>query len=1435
MSAPEDDANDRGKNLSERVTIAIATALSKELAAVQCMLDGAVDFHAPGRGAGRAYTLGEIPAKGGGTHVVAVLMADQGNSTAAANATRVIDHFPSVEVVVMVGIAGGVPNPAKVDQHVRLGDIVASGEGGVVNYAFVKQQGEVLKPRHPPRPPDAELLEAARRLEAGALRGLRPWETHVERARELKHSARPDAAADVLFDTDDPALIVPHPVDDERIEGQPRIFLGTIASADRLLKDARTRDTLRDQHDVRAVEMESFGVAEATWKSRAGFFTVRGICDYCDGAKNDVWQAYAAIIAAAYARALLGELASVDRRLTTQKKPERFYAENAEVDPPSTGSAPANQTGLTTNVIRIEVSNAAVEAEHQAQLDRILSLIRVKGHPSLALTELDALRARIWSGASEAVRARIVALGGIAKIDLGDITIGANALIEALSHAPNDAKVRANAAYGHSLLGNSSAAIEWSRRALALDPTNTTAIQVAIQFDERAAEDVFEEYERIVGARADVAVALAHRAGLQSNHEQTVNWLERAAKLDPSSTDIGADLGRAILNRIASVPNFQGRVDAREAAELERANELLERAWASLADDEVRQAHIGWLLVQTNLHRLLRKDDASTLADEAVRLSKGSLDAVRVRVAIAAESSDYAKIVELLESLVNRPLEETGLLATAYSNLRRWDDALTLFRAMLNHRDLEVEARQQCERNLTLTLLEAGRLDEARNEVARLVGDAPNSAANVLLAIEAYEQLGDRELRDGLLDRAVTLISRGSDRHLLIRLGDALLRADRPGAAADVYGLIVDASVDGRPTRKLIEALYRAGRFDTALAACRKLTESVGLNRFCAEMASVIHEELGNLSEARQICEQYVREKGDAPGIVVRLGVILQRSGDLASLRQILGVVDIRAAAADIQLATILSYLFTEAGRSKDALDVLFEMRRQNLGKAPAHLTYLGRFPSLSRDLSKPSVVAPDVAVKLGGVGAPAWILISSASDAAIDTGEYPVSHPTSLACLNKKVGDVVTFAKTPDKRWTVDEIDTREAFAYRQSLELFPARFPEEPGLEQHAIPDNMEEFVETIRQRLLEGEPRSQAIIKAYGEGRISIGAFAKLAHRSSTEAIGVVAASEHGLIACTNRGPEKQRALEVLQGERELVADFTALSILNGLGLLESVTKARRLIVARSTVDEFRQELLSLKSLPSDSHMTLGIRDGQITRHVVDAADVERRRLSLERMIQHIDERCSVVGVAPAVAQAHAEHRQIGPMIGESFWHTLLLSASSPRVLLSDDLWLRRLASSTVKADGVCTANVLLAMVASGALDRATYSEALVKLIASGYRHIATDGHVLHAAARLEGYRPQGVFVRVADTLRDADEASAVGVGVEFMRLLWVTIVLPEQRNMLCTTILNALATGRRRSNVLTLVRAQVARAFGLLPVGDVEMRALIDAWDRSQIVR
>ncbi len=286
-------------------TIGIITALPKEYTAMKILLEDLLPYKLPGQGAGRRFCFGKIPSYDGGNHSVLLTLADVGNNNAAMHASLLIDNFPNVKSIIMVGIAGGIPNPDKPDEHVRLGDVVVSNYRGVIQYDFTKEEIKEIEYRHFPRPPSASLLEATRYLEASEIEGKRPWLKHINKATHELNVSRPSCEEDILISSTNPGKLIPHPDDSNRINGQPRIFFGPIASANKLLKNPVKRDELRGKFDVKAVEMEGSGIADATWNHEVGYFVVRGICDYCDTNKGDGWQQYAAIVAAAYTRALI--------------------------------------------------------------------------------------------------------------------------------------------------------------------------------------------------------------------------------------------------------------------------------------------------------------------------------------------------------------------------------------------------------------------------------------------------------------------------------------------------------------------------------------------------------------------------------------------------------------------------------------------------------------------------------------------------------------------------------------------------------------------------------------------------------------------------------------------------------------------------------------------------------------------------------------------------------------------------------------------------------------------------------------------------------------------------------------------------------------------------------------------------------------------------
>ncbi|KAF5007419.1 hypothetical protein FDECE_6267 [Fusarium decemcellulare] len=264
-----------------------------------------------------SYTLGRI-----GKHnvVIAALPRGQYGLANAANVGRdMVRTFPNVRIGLMVGVGGGVPTK----HDIRLGDVVvgcpAYRSGGVVQYDHgTAMQGQNISIKGALNQPPISILTAINTLSAEhELNGHGLEETIQDvlnnKPRLVKRFQRPHPDADRLYKADfihdSPGMScatscgVSNTIrrDARSVdEDNPKIHYGLIASGNLLMKDAIVRDRLSAEEDVLCFEMEAAGLS-----NHFPCVVIRGICDYSDSHKNDEWQEYAAMVAAAYAKKLL--------------------------------------------------------------------------------------------------------------------------------------------------------------------------------------------------------------------------------------------------------------------------------------------------------------------------------------------------------------------------------------------------------------------------------------------------------------------------------------------------------------------------------------------------------------------------------------------------------------------------------------------------------------------------------------------------------------------------------------------------------------------------------------------------------------------------------------------------------------------------------------------------------------------------------------------------------------------------------------------------------------------------------------------------------------------------------------------------------------------------------------------------------------------------
>ncbi|KAJ5160560.1 uncharacterized protein N7482_007564 [Penicillium canariense] len=310
----------------DKYTVGWICALSLEMAASNIMLDKTHNVLEQPQNDPNSYIYGEI----GSHHIVIACLPDgvYGTISAANVAAQMTRTFRNLQYRFMVGIGAGIPSEST---DIRLGDVVVSKPtstfGGIVNYDSGKlfssefqRIGTLNKP-----PPDMLMALSKYRSLAEVDRiHESPIQQILSKVRGLKSGrgerfAAPSPKHDRLFQMDyeheskdsschkcDSGKTVSRP---QRKTTDPVVHYGIIASGDTLLKNATMREQLRLQYGALCVDMESAGLVDSF-----SCLVIRGISDYADSHKNNLWQPYAAVVAAAYTKSLLQ---SIPQRIIT--------------------------------------------------------------------------------------------------------------------------------------------------------------------------------------------------------------------------------------------------------------------------------------------------------------------------------------------------------------------------------------------------------------------------------------------------------------------------------------------------------------------------------------------------------------------------------------------------------------------------------------------------------------------------------------------------------------------------------------------------------------------------------------------------------------------------------------------------------------------------------------------------------------------------------------------------------------------------------------------------------------------------------------------------------------------------------------------------------------------------------------------------------------
>jgi nucleoside phosphorylase len=245
------------------------------------------------RGRHREYALRTTDAGDGSIYSVAILrQVEQGNGEAQEAARDMIDDLKPA-LLILVGIAGGLPS-----DDITLGDVVLSTR--IVDFSVEARKFNEATAYSVGGGPIAKQISTgianlgARESDLGAWTEGLPSKPKVPRHfyGPNKWIARVKESVELHFG--------------RNASSRPPLFTaGTIASSDRLIKDPKVLfPWISTARNILAIEMEAAGVHRAT-RDNTPMLAIRGISDIVGLKRNDAWTKYACAAAASFTRAYL--------------------------------------------------------------------------------------------------------------------------------------------------------------------------------------------------------------------------------------------------------------------------------------------------------------------------------------------------------------------------------------------------------------------------------------------------------------------------------------------------------------------------------------------------------------------------------------------------------------------------------------------------------------------------------------------------------------------------------------------------------------------------------------------------------------------------------------------------------------------------------------------------------------------------------------------------------------------------------------------------------------------------------------------------------------------------------------------------------------------------------------------------------------------------
>jgi cellulose synthase operon protein C len=1001
---------------------------------------------------------------------------------------------------------------------------------------------------------------------------------------------------------------------------------------------------------------------------------------------------------------------------------------------------------------------------------------------------------------------RITANIGAAHFHAGRYIKAAEYWSEALALRPNDPKAQTNVALAELACGHIAQAAGRSREVLRVRPDYGPAASVLIQAYTQ--DSTLEDPEAVLSeksrASADVCVAIlvAKRMRGDSAWRELARQARAAHPENPSLVQFETEAELEPVLAESSVP-LGARIDAALLERVRMAVPRLKEIWRSSMDEE--EPNPDAIIPLTNnvasALRFFGEQEAAAQVLDAAMASVGSNPLLaRSRAIIYLENGEADRALDLLSVSDAGPTEKllrAEVLSGKDPKLAQGivDD---LVAAGLSQELLSTATTIRAEIQLALrdwdgvraSLLEMQRLqcDFLHIELVRTRAAAAKSSDSTNEppedADEEETEADDPRLPVHVQRFAQIVQQRQAELSFSDRV-QAAMYLEETGAFEIASDLLHEQVALDRNTlglRTYLRASIGANLNARAETALANVPPSIAQLPFFQRSAATLYWNVGAADRALPLVKELYERSPDNLQLFLWYVDVLVRLNKITDLDQLISQpVENRLSGTVVQksrLASVLSHF----GQPERALAFAYRLFAFNQDVPAVWMAFMSamliagksdRLDLLSQTVAADFVVDvedPDRAAKR-------YLIETDDEVRRVLPDAYPPTHEVPTAMLRLTAGDQFCWPFGGGLA-TVRSVKHKYLERFHAAMDLFNERFPEAKGLQRVKVNFEAEQGgLDEVKAMLRARSEHIAAQAKLYSEGMLSLPMLAMLTGADPIETMLGLAEINVPYKVAIGAAAERNNALEAIDRNavRGCVVDSQTLYCIRRLKLEEVVQKVCGPIgVTQATIDIFRSRVQLVSALGGGRAGNMRLRGDQV--ELVESTEAQRQQIqqTLEDDLKWIGDTAKVLP-AQAVTDAPRAVRQLGSVRGARFFDDVYAANGSSRLLVSDDLFTRQIASH-LSIGAAWLQPVLMLAHADGMLSEAEYARAITDLIDIGQQRIAVNTTLLLGARELDFCEGQPRAARRIELASrpfgglNADPASHCKVVAEFLVDLW-----------------------------------------------------------------